>query len=242
MGIYIKTCGALSVEQAIKDENIEVFFEKDNDTKVHYIQLKGDEDAFGIWFGDDECDLFKVKTEGCLRLFKYLFKTYDMFFCEEDYIEYAWYEKGYGVPAVYWEGMTRYMLDVYNGSDDKEAIDKIQKQRDIWLPIYEFNELSRVIYCVKEVDSIFADVLFSKKITNKQIYTIESFKENTLMLLDSVYGKDIPNMIKESLKDACAEYDRLRDENALEIIKEFTPKPKDNTEEKQEKEDDGLPF
>lgn len=133
MGVYINTWNSITKAQVEADENLNVIYEVDDNTKIRAIELKDNKDSYAVWFGDDRCNLFRLNQSVWVPLFNYLFHKYGVWYCLEDYVEDCLYEEdAYIRSAMYHKAYVEFVdehIDSYTEEEKKER-DKMMDWAD----------------------------------------------------------------------------------------------------------------
>ena len=180
--------------------------------------------------------------EDVLELYRYFFREYGIFFYSYSYVNEYTNGLGYGMErnAAEWIGITSFMMDL-GGWTEEDAI-KIIKQREEWLPLYEFYEdlkyrnfLSFFYDEVRKVDMEY-EYTGSAAIPKWLYEDIETFIEEDMPMLITE-DVALPESLISSINNMCSNIKKGMEKGVI-TIEVPTPPEEKITEEK----DEDLPF
>lgn len=215
MGVYINTWKRITKAEVEADENLNIIYEVDDNTKIRAIGLKDNPDSYAGWFGDDDCNLFKVKG-GEIPLFNYLFHKYGVWYCFEDDVEDLLYEEdAYIRSAMYHKAYVEFVDSTVDYYTDEEK-QKRQKMVDWYQGIFIMIDTKNAIEFAFEIDSLLDDIYSDEKVKEEDF---KRLKEETLPYLKSDEDPIIFNALREKMIDGIELMIEKINKGEIKIIK-----------------------
>lgn len=216
MGVYIKTWNSITKAQVEADENLNVIYEVDDDTKIRAIELKDNKDSFAVWVGDDRCNLFRLNQSDWIPLFNYLFHKYGVWYCFEDDVEDLLYEEdAYIRSAMYHKAYVEFVDSSVDYYTDEEK-QKRQKMVDWYQGIFIMIDTKNAIEFAFEIDSLLDDIYSDEKVKEEDF---KRLKEETLPYLKSDEDPIIFNAMRKKMIDGIELMVEKINEGEIKIIK-----------------------
>ena len=216
MGVYINTWNSITKAQVEADENLNVIYEVDDNTKIRAIELKDNKDSYAVWFGDDRCNLFRLNQSVWKPLFNYLFHKYGVWYCLEDYVEDCLYEEDdYIRSAMYHKAYVEFVdehIDSYTEEEKKER----DKMVDWYQGIFIMIDTKNAIEFAFEIDSLLDDIYSDEKVKEEDF---KRLKEETLPYLKSDEDPIIFNAMRKKMIDGIELMIEKINEGEIKIIK-----------------------
>lgn len=167
MGIYIETWGRITKEQVEADENLNVIYEVDDNTKIRAIELKDNKDSYAVWMGNDECNLFRLNRSIWEPLFNYLFHKYGLWYCIEYDTEDIYYEENEYLMSA--DLHTAYIdfvdknIDYYTEEEKKEREKMLDWANGITDMVYTKQTIEHAFYLDKTLSNAISRGMITEK-------------------------------------------------------------------------------